>query len=198
MAVDGSLNQLEGVFLIIVSGLYVRKKIIESRRFSKRYDENIKKKEIAMTVTTFLISFVILFLSSKFIITYAEIISINLFLPPILIGLILVAIGTSLPELVFGTKASLSGHPELSLGDITGSVVINSTLVLGITSIIHPITANLTLFLTAGFFMFIITFLFASFVESGGELDWKEGCSLIFLYVFFLILEVYLRFIPLA
>ena len=144
----------------------------------------------------FLVSLILLLISSKLVVEYAKLISVELLLPPILIGLILIAVGTSLPELVFGVRAALTKHSELSLGDITGAVVANSTLVLGLTALIYPIHANNLLFLTSGFFMFIVTFLFASFVESGYELDWKEGCSLIFLYVFFLILELYLNFLP--
>lgn len=194
--VGGTLERMEGIFLIIVFGLYLRKKIIESKRFRKKYKGRVGRKEIVLTTMILLISLVTLFVSAEFIVNYAKIISIKLLLPPILIGLILVAIGTSLPELAFGTKASLSGHPELSLGDLIGSVIANSTLVLGVTALIHPISADLFLFLTSGFFMFIVTFLFASFIESGSRLYWKEGCSLIFLYIFFLILELYIKFIP--
>jgi len=196
---EGSITRLDGIFLIIVFGLYIRKKILESKKFRKRYEENKKqhkKKEMAKTLFILAISLTTLLISSKLVVTYAENVSIELSLPPILIGLILIAIGTSLPELAFGVQSAISKHPELSLGDLTGSVVANSTLVLGITALIYPIYANAILFLTSGMFMFIITFLFSSFVESGHELDWKEGLSLVFLYIFFLILEVYLNFIP--
>jgi Ca2+/Na+ antiporter len=58
---------------------------------------------------------------------------------------------------------------------------------------IYPITADFLLFITAGVFMLIIAFLFATFTESGNKLDIKEGISLILLYAFFIIVEFYVK-----
>ena len=56
-----------------------------------------------------------------------------------LIGLTLIAVGTSLPELVASVAATVRGHAELAIGNVVGSNVFNLLLVLGITSIIRPI-----------------------------------------------------------
>jgi cation:H+ antiporter len=108
-------------------------------------------------------------------------------------GLFLISFGTTLPELVFESRAVLMGHSEMALGNLIGTVIVNSTLVLGITSLIQPITADFLLFITAGVFMLIVAFLFATFTESGNRLDIKEGISLILLYAFFVMIEFYVR-----
>ena len=60
-------------------------------------------------------------------------------LPLMIIGAIVVALGTNLPEITFGIRAITLGHKEMVLGNLLGAVVSNSTLVLGMTVLIHPL-----------------------------------------------------------
>ncbi len=192
MLIGGKLSRIDGIILIAVFIGYTTFLIKERTRFRKEVENDIKRKDIVLAVFLFCISLVALFLSAEFVVKYATLLAIDLLLPSIVIGLFFIAIGTSLPELVFGTKSVLTKHPEMALGDIIGAVVINSTLVLGITAIIYPITANFLLFFSSAIFMIIIAFLFATFVESGKKLYWKEGVSLIMLYAFFIMIEFYI------
>ena len=114
-------------------------------------------------------------------------------LPPILIGLFMIAIGTSLPELVIGISTALKGYKQMAVGNIIGSNIANATLILGVTSFIYPITSNFLLFITSGVYMVLTAFIFATFIRSGSKLDWEEGLSLILLYTFFIILEFYIK-----
>ncbi|MFO8074190.1 MAG: calcium/sodium antiporter [Polyangia bacterium] len=59
--------------------------------------------------------------------------------PPLLIGLTVVAFGTSAPELVVSSIAAIQGHNEIALGNVLGSNIINVALVLGISAVISPI-----------------------------------------------------------
>ncbi len=111
-------------------------------------------------------------------------------LSPLIIGLFLVALGTSLPELVFGTIAVLKGKEEMSLGNIIGSNIVNSTLVLGVTALIFPISVALGSFILPALFMLVIGFLFLIFINNK-ELGLFEGISLIVFYVLFLIVQFY-------
>ncbi len=79
------------------------------------------------------------------------------------------------------------------LGNLIGSNIANLTFILGVTALIYPISSDFLLFITAGVYMLIITFLFATFVESGNKLYIKEGISLILLYMFFIIIEFYVK-----
>jgi Ca2+/Na+ antiporter len=87
----------------------------------------------------------------------------------------------------------LTKHSPLALGDLVGSVVVNSTLVLAVTAIICPITDSFVLFVTSASFMIAITFLFATFVASGTKMSWREGISLILFYALFVIVELNLE-----
>jgi len=193
MFIGNRLSRIDGAILLAVFIVYVYFLIKERTKFRKAVENNIKRKEVVLAVFLFCISLVALFFSAGFVVKYAGLLAIDLALPSILIGLFIIAIGTTLPELVFETRAVLTKHPEMALGDIIGSVVANSTLVLGVTALIYPITADFLLFLSSAVFMIIIAFLFATFVESGKKLYWKEGVSLIMLYVFFIMIEFYIK-----
>jgi len=193
MWVGHLISRIDGIILLGAFFFYARKLYKERKVFKKEIKDSEKRWEPVLNTAIFIFSLVLLFLSSRFVVKYATLLSIDLLLPPILIGLFLVSIGTTLPELTFESRAVLTGHSEMALGDLIGSVIVNSTLVLGVTALILPITANFLLFISSGIFMLIVAFLFATFVESGNKLYIKEGISLILLYVFFIIIEFYIK-----
>lgn len=66
-------------------------------------------------------------------------------IPPLIIGLTIVAIGTSMPEITVSTTAALHGNTELALGNVVGSNIFNVLLILGIAAIILPLSVHLSL-----------------------------------------------------
>jgi len=102
-------------------------------------------------------------------------------------------VGTSLPELVSGISAVLHGYNEMGVANVIGSVVANSTAVIGVSALIFPITMQFLLFFVSISFMAVVAVVFTAFVEKGNKLSWMEGMSLILLYIFFLITEFYLK-----
>lgn len=62
--------------------------------------------------------------------------------PPIIIGLTMIAVGTSLPELFTAIIASRKGHSEIALGNVIGANILNLLLVLGASSLINPLTID--------------------------------------------------------
>ncbi len=188
MLIGKQLSRIDGAILILIYLLYNWKLIKERKLHKKVLENHINRWHVIGSVFLFLISLALLFFSAEFVVKYGTLIAVDLLLPPILIGLFFVAIGTSLPELAFETSAVIKGHPQLSLGDLIGSVITNSTLVLGVTALIFPISGAFVLFLTSSLFMIIITFLFATMI-AGGKLYWQEGIALIMLYMLFLFIE---------
>jgi cation:H+ antiporter len=193
MAIGNQISRTDGIILICAFLLYVRKLIKESRQFSKEIGNNISRKAMVASVFLFMIGLVLLYKSSDYVVKYASLLAIDFSVPPILIGLFMVAIGTSLPELVSGISAVLKGHDEMSVGNIIGTVIANSTAILGVSALIFPITANIFVFTASASFMILATILFTAFVEKGNRLSWFDGVSLVLMYIFFLIVEFYLR-----
>lgn len=82
---------------------------------------------------------VLLFVSGKFLVDSSVAISRRLKIPRMIIGLTVVAFGTSAPELLVSLQAAFSGYPEIAMGNVVGSNISNILLVLAITAIIFPI-----------------------------------------------------------
>lgn len=84
---------------------------------------------------------------------------------PLVIGMTVVSFGTSAPELIVSLQSALAGNPEIAIGNIVGSNIVNITLILGITVLIYPIIADrqskrvdypMMLFASLIFFVFAI------------------------------------------
>jgi cation:H+ antiporter len=198
LLVDKNLSQADGAILLIVFIWYLRHILKDKEAFRKRMDHMVRTieefRQFAKNLVIFVVAIAILLISSWGVVKTATLIAEGLELPLILIGLVLVAIGTSLPELVFGIKAVITKHEGMNLGNLIGSTVMNSTLILGITALIYPIRIeNFNMILTAGLFMVFIIFIVNFFIATKEKISWKEGVVLIGLYIAFLMIEFLLK-----
>lgn len=89
-----------------------------------------------------LAGFTILIYGAKLLVDGASSIGIRAGLPQLIIGLSIVALGTSLPELVINVYASINKQTDLAIGNVLGSNIMNTLLIVGITAIIYPIKVN--------------------------------------------------------
>lgn len=193
MIIGNSISRIDGIILLIAFFTYAYKLLREGKQFTKELDNKTSHKQIIIYFLLFLFSLGLLYFSSDYLVKYAQLLAIGFDIPIILIGLFMVAIGTSLPELVSGISAVVHKYYEMGVGNVMGSVVANSTLVLGVSALIYPITANFLFFIISVFFMMIVAIIFTAFVEKGDKLSWIEGMSLVLLYIFFLMIEFYLK-----
>lgn len=193
MLLGNQLSRLDGILLLVIFCFFSYKIYKTQRKFPKALENHIKPLEMFLFTMLFLLCLVALFFSAHFVVKYAANLAGDLNFAPLLIGLFLVALGTSLPELVFRSTAAIKGHGEMALGNTIGANAANLTLVLGITALIYPIQTDFLSFLIASVFMVVISFVFLTFLESEDRLSWKEGLSLILLYVFFIIIEIYMQ-----
>ncbi len=193
--IGNSISRIDGIILLAVFFLYSLRILKRRKKFKKPLvlEEKVKRSEIVIYSALFVAFLVLLFLSARYIVKYATLLSVDFALPPIIIGLFLIALGTSIPELAFQSRAAQLGHGEMALGNLLGSVAINSTLVLGVTAIIWPITANFMLFFISALFMVFLTFLFATFLKSGSKLYVVEGIALLLFYIIFILIEFYFK-----
>ena len=106
-----------------------------------------------------------------------------------LVGLTIVAIGTSLPELTTSLFAVLKGHADLSIGNIVGSNVFNLLFILGVSSSIHPVAipaeGGVDLFMLAAFSVILLPF-----ASSQKRLVRGEGLLLLLGYVAYMLWRV--------
>ena len=95
-----------------------------------------------ITYSLFTIGFVLLIKGADWLVNGASSIAKKFNISDFVVGLTIVSMGTSMPELVVNVIASLNGNAEIALGNIIGSNISNVFLILGISSIIFPLTIN--------------------------------------------------------
>jgi cation:H+ antiporter len=95
-----------------------------------------------LTIILFIIGFVLLIKGADILVDGASSIAFKWGVSSLVIGLTIVAFGTSAPELVVNLLASINGNTELAIGNILGSNTSNILLILGISAIIYPLVVN--------------------------------------------------------
>ena len=111
--------------------------------------------------------------------------ALNLKFSKMAIGLSIIAVGTSLPELFVSVNSSLKGYPALSLGNIIGSNIMNIALILGISAIILPINSTKEIVKREIPFMIAVTSLFWVFAKTDSRITPNEGIILIAIFVIY-------------
>lgn len=92
----------------------------------------------------------------------------------LVIGMTVVAFGTSMPELLVSVKAALDNHPEIAIGNVVGSNIANIALVLGLTTIILPVPVKFATVRVDWPIMMGASILFYLFILNG-VIEWWEG-----------------------
>lgn len=92
----------------------------------------------------------------------------------LVIGMTVVAFGTSMPELLVSVKAAIDNHPEIAIGNVVGSNIANIALVLGLTTMILPIPVKFSTVRVDWPIMMISSILFYLFILNG-IIEWWEG-----------------------
>ena len=106
------------------------------------------------------------------------------------IGLTVVAIGTSLPELVTACVASYKGHSDLALGNLMGSNIFNILSILGITSIIHEIKVSDQILHNDIIWMLVVTLLVLPLMLNKRRVGRIDGSILIIVYLVYIYLVI--------
>ncbi|MDG5747140.1 calcium/sodium antiporter [Qipengyuania sp. XHP0207] len=97
---------------------------------------------MATILLLLLLGFALLLLGGELLVRGATRLAERLGLSPMLVGLVIVGLGTSTPELAASVQAALAGSPGIAIGNIVGSNIANILLILGLTAIIYPISAS--------------------------------------------------------
>lgn len=113
-------------------------------------------------------------------------------IPQLVVGLTIVAMGTSMPEAAVSIASALKDNPEIAIGNVVGSNTLNILLILGLTALIHPIRIQRSTIRYEMPFMIAVTLLLTAFGISGSWISRTEGVIfwglfiLYFVYLFWL------------
>lgn len=143
MGIDGKLSMFDGILFLLLMGAYLMF-LINSNSLEEDIDEDLKKEKLnwLKTAVLLLIGFIFVIVGANFAIDSAGNIARSFGISEWIIGLFLVAFGTSLPELTISIKSAINNNADLAIGNIIGSNVANFTMVLGLSAIINPLNID--------------------------------------------------------
>lgn len=107
-------------------------------------------------------------------------------IPQLVIGLTIVAMGTSLPEAAVSISAALRGNAEITIGNIVGSNILNILIILGVTALIATLKVADSTVRYEIPFMIVVTFVLLWLGYTGGQVTWLEGVILWGLFLLYL------------
>ena len=192
---DFAITRWEGIILVVLIVAYIAYLVIMAKKHPEQLDE---AEEIAndmpwwKAIVLLVVGAAGIILGGQFVVFGAKGIAekglvalgANEDLAKSLVGLTIVAVGTSLPELVTSTIAAKKGQNELALGNVIGSNIFNSLFVLGLAGTVNPLTTSSQVIIDA-FVMLAITVLLFVFALRG-KLGKSHGWVLLGCYVLYL------------
>ena len=145
LAWDLKIHRLEGAIMVSLLALYIWRSLSHKEDLSSELEDEIgflTDKGPAFQFLLIIGGLVALVGGAKLLVSGGVSIARNIGISEWFIGITIVAIGTSLPEIVSSITAARRGHGEMAIGNIFGSNIFNILMVLGITSLIHPLNIS--------------------------------------------------------
>lgn len=197
--IDGSaismLSRIDGLVLILFFIIFIYYTFGISKEktgvLEALHQEKIKVYNFFTSLGLITLGLVGLFFGGQWIVNSAVFFATYYGLSEELIGLTIVAIGTSLPELAASAMAAYRGHADIAVGNVVGSNIFNMFWVLGVSSMIKSIPFSQTLNLDfVVLFLITILLLMLIFVGKRNILDKREGSLLVSMYVCYMLFLV--------
>nr|WP_314740307.1 calcium/sodium antiporter [uncultured Haemophilus sp.] len=186
---DATVTQTEAVILLVVFALYMGWRIWEARKSPDAIEEEENQEPVSLKKSVFwlVVGLLLLMASSKLMVVGAVSLAKELGVSDLVIGLTIVAVGTSLPELASSIIAARKGESDLALGNIVGSNLFNTLVVVGIAGVIRPMQVEPDIFSRDMLVMFGLTLLLAlccyPFGKEQGKITRFEGFLLLLCFV---------------
>lgn len=188
---EGLLSSFEGIIFLVAISIYLfliirQSRInIKSQKINSENSDDIPdapSKQIWKDVLFIIIGCVALYYGSEWFVTSAKDLAISIGVEERVVGLTVVALGTSLPELVTAAVASYKGETDLALGNLMGSNIFNILSILGITAIIKPVLVNAEILNKDIIWMLLITLLILPLMVVRRVVGRADGIVLLIVY----------------
>ena len=189
---DGFFSRFEGIVFLIAFGWfcfysyrnsqqdYKEQEVVEKKGFFNK----IKSKPILFVI--FFIALLFIILSSNLMVKSGVFIANFFKINPVIIGITLFALGTSLPEIAISFTAALKKKSSLSVGNVIGSNIFNILFVIGILAVIKPFRVDQSLLKSELPFLIILNIVLVLFMRTSYTLSRKESFILLIGYILFI------------
>lgn len=139
LVADGRLSRLDAVVLLVLFAVWLAASVDEARRERSVAGEVLGEHSPTRAALSGLVGLALLIAAGRLIVSGATSIGSDLGLDTFVVGVVLVAVGTSVPELATTMIARLRGHDEVGLGTILGSNVFNGGLIIPVAALLSPV-----------------------------------------------------------
>lgn len=190
LGLDGKFSTIDGITMIIMYIIL----LIYLFKLSKKHQgfqvSVIKEQKVLKSILLTIISAIIVIISSGFIVKVSIILLNKLEIKPFILGLLIFALGTNLPEITVALTSWKKKASELSISHLMGSIITN-VIILGSMCIIKPITINIgSSYTVLVIFVALILILVGIFYKTRRSLDRIEGVFLLLTYFLFLYISI--------
>lgn len=145
-----------------------------------------------LNVILIIVGFVLLIKGADLLVDGASGIAKKFHIPEIIIGLTIVSMGTSMPELFVSTKSAIEGYSDIAIGNIIGSNLCNLLLILGLSAVIFPIKFKKETKFIELPMCIAITIIFTILCNIGGDISRVDAIILMILFLLFIAYTIYM------
>jgi cation:H+ antiporter len=199
----GKVTRADGLVLILAFFVYAFWIFSKDGRYQKIYAKSRKESSLPAVrrfvfiknIVKIILIVAVLLAASEGVIYAAKSFQNALGVSLSLVGVLIVAMGNCFPETYFGIVSGRKGQGWMIVGDMMGSVIVCATLVLGIVAVVSPFEIkDMAPFMMARIFTIIAAIFFLIAVRTGKKITKKEALFLLFIYIIFLLTEIFIKF----
>lgn len=187
MIIDGVISRFDAVLLLLLMGAYMLFLLQDAKNIPEEELEGLDESSFswAKTIPMLMAAFLLVVIGAHFAVDSASDIAKSFGISEWVIGIVMISLGTSLPELVVSISAAVKGKVDMAIGNIIGSNMANTTVVLGAAALTSPLTVNASAYLFDIATMIVATLLLV-FITANKLYNKSAGISLIIILVLFL------------
>ena len=181
LLIGGELSRIDAAILLVMLAGYMFL-LIRSALKNRIEDEAPKVYSWLKSIILSVVGVAAIIFGGNLVVESAKTIALNLGMGETLVGLTIVAIGTSLPELVTSIVAAKKGDSGIAMGNAVGSCIFNILFILGMAGVISPMTADAAFFVDTGI-LIGICLLMLLFAFTKKKTDRVEGSICVLIYI---------------
>jgi cation:H+ antiporter len=181
LLIGGELSRIDAAILLVMLAGYMFL-LIRSALKNRIEDEAPKVYSWLKSIVLSIVGAAAIIWGGNLVVESAKTIALNLGMGETLVGLTVVALGTSLPELVTSIVAAKKGDSGIAMGNVVGSCIFNILFILGMAGVISPMTADSAFFIDTGI-LIGICLLMLLFAFTKKKTDRVEGGICVLIYI---------------
>lgn len=186
LGIDGAYTRIEGAALIVLGFIFYYIALKNGREGTTEIIETAGR---SRNIGILLFGMILLLIGAHFTVESASNLAVYFDVSPVLIGILIVGLGTTLPEFFFSLRSARQLEDSMAIGDILGTVLADATIVVGILALIAPFTFPPKIIYITGFFMVLASVLLFYFMRTGRAVTRNEAAQLTLLWAIFVIVE---------